>query len=65
MQVQPEESAIPNVHRVVGGVGVEETPIQHGYLGLGYRQVLPLHESNPGRIPTSINVALVHSCQTR
>lgn len=46
MQIEAEETTIPDMHCVVGGVGMQEAPIQHRDLGLRHRQILPVQEGN-------------------
>ena len=46
---EAEEAAVPDMHGVVGGVGMQEAAVQHRDLGLRHRQVLAVDEGDARR----------------
>ena len=50
MGIEPEEAALPDVHDVVGGVPVEETPVEDRQAGFRQRQVVDRVVRAPRRI---------------
>ena len=63
MQIEAEEAAVPDMHRVVGGVGMQEAPIQHRHLGLRHRQVLAVEEGDAVGIGMRVDMAIAHRRQ--
>ena len=57
MQVEAEEAAVQDMHRVISGVGMQEPPIQHRHLGLRHRQILAVEEGDAIGIGVRVNVA--------
>ncbi|WP_263486455.1 hypothetical protein [Mesorhizobium sp. ESP6-5] len=64
MQIEAEETAVPDMHRVVGGVRVQKSPIQHRNLGLRHRQILAVEEGNAFGIGMRVDMAVAH-CRQR
>ncbi|MGY4606580.1 hypothetical protein ACVW16_004992 [Bradyrhizobium sp. USDA 4474] len=59
VQIQSEKPSVPDVYCVVGCVRMQQTPIEHRDLGLGHRQVLPIHKSDSMGVAPMVDVMLI------